>query len=543
MRFSPTSSMLALLIWGSLISDVLSYRAPSSTEVTALTPVDVGSSLVLQDSMVMQTPEEIAARSLNRICVLELAADFVTLSTELRGSDHASEPVSTSLLEDLQKLWARHDNNQAYARASSLRLRWAIGVKHDEKAEVKMMLQHKTDIKATGFSLTKAQRLCEGWSKDVNAWAEEQKKHKEGKAPSRWGRSNMGKCDSLPKPSEMVEELVNDGIPLKIKTQLIKRATQAQFKKESSVKELVAASKRKLSEFKKAAEAEGYEQYIQRVTCGALERTVERLMGATELNNRLVIEVNGPVDDSGDKCVEKESNGAEHVSCPEGTSPQSKYAKNLARGAAWGTATFLAGGPVGVVSGAVIGGIAGIPGGPAGIAAGAATGVAAAGAVPLGLIFAPIAMALGSVSWYPTCRCFDNECAYDASVGLCRMGNSELSTNPYQWLPYNGQKCAMKLAANEGTPSCELQPCSPADLSWSLGGLDAVRGTLGYMDSGVHNCLTKDGSTSGLLTLSSTLPPTTSEQDQVENSIADRVKLYDHLQSMKYMKSEPVADV
>eukprot|EP00928_Gymnodinium_smaydae_P087380 TRINITY_DN71651_c0_g1_i1.p1 TRINITY_DN71651_c0_g1~~TRINITY_DN71651_c0_g1_i1.p1 ORF type:complete len:545 (-),score=76.38 TRINITY_DN71651_c0_g1_i1:105-1676(-) len=240
-------------------------------------------------------------------------------------------------------------------------------------------------------------------------------------------------------------------------------------------------------------------------------------LSLSSLTRLIEREVNAPAIVDDNKCIEDTRVGY----CGEGLSPKFQRAITPARGATWGTAAFILGGPVAAGVGSIVGGIAGIPGGPVGIAAGAAAGVGSAAAVPLGVIAAPLAVMAGSRDIFASCRCYENKCFLNARTQVCELQDSALAGNPYQWLPYPGQKCILY----EG--SCTVQLCSKEDY-WSSDDSDFLKkeifGKIGRKDTNLYNCLSVGAKDPKPLIESNVLP-----DGVTENTPENRAQFYESL--------------
>lgn len=227
---------------------------------------------------------------------------------------------------------------------------------------------------------------------------------------------------------------------------------------------------------------------------------------------RITQEVNGVVTGEGPECMEKEGE-----SCPEGTSPDSRRDFDPKTFAAAYAVSAAVTKPIIMGVGFVVGFlVAGPPGGAAGVAATSVPGPGLALSIPIA--------AAAATDWFPQCRCYPNPCAYNANTGMCYMAWSERSSNPFQQLPYPGQKCARVT----GKEACELQPCADHDYAEDVGN-PWVHGSVGLqMDGGeytvIHNCLSTTTSADESFMLSDKIPAR--DGGKVPNTVQNRINVY-----------------
>lgn len=237
----------------------------------------------------------------------------------------------------------------------------------------------------------------------------------------------------------------------------------------------------------------------------------DNLYRSTTVISRITQEVNGVVTEEGRECMEKEGE-----SCPEGTSPDSRRDFDPKTFAAAYAVSAAVTKPIIMGVGFVVGFLtAGPPGGAAGLAATSVPGPGLALSIPIA--------AAAATDWFPQCRCYPNPCAYDANAGTCSMALSEKSSNPFQHLPYPGQKCALVA----GQEACELQPCADHDYENALGNR-WVHGTVGLqiMDeyTAIHNCLSTSTSADESFMLSDEIPD--GAGGIVSNTVPNRINVY-----------------
>eukprot|EP00931_Biecheleriopsis_adriatica_P101316 TRINITY_DN76482_c0_g1_i1.p1 TRINITY_DN76482_c0_g1~~TRINITY_DN76482_c0_g1_i1.p1 ORF type:complete len:570 (+),score=98.69 TRINITY_DN76482_c0_g1_i1:24-1733(+) len=212
------------------------------------------------------------------------------------------------------------------------------------------------------------------------------------------------------------------------------------------------------------------------------------------------------------KCREETSKGY----CPEGMSPMAKRKPTPALGTASALAAFFAAGPASIAAGGFIGGhVAALLGGAATV--GASTGMMIGAATPLGVPLALAAYSMTGKLSFPTCSCFENACRLDSLTQACQMVVADESSNPYQALPYPGQKCVRT------GEICGVRLCEQNDLSANFSGrLDGheITGRIGKKYGSVFNCLKVD---------STPLEELMEIGSYGENSPMTRSKMYEHL--------------
>lgn len=216
------------------------------------------------------------------------------------------------------------------------------------------------------------------------------------------------------------------------------------------------------------------------VKCFLVEADAEEF-SMTAVVERIDREVNMPaMINETQGCMENVTYGF----CAEGMRARWGRAPNPKRQKKWTAAAFFAAGPVSFVTGALIGAVYGIPGGPPGMLAGAATGAAMGELSHGGLLLVPVAAVAGAQDIFQTCRCWQDECSWDAQAEVCTLAGTDASpsSNPYKWLPYPGQKCGM----SEG--ACQMQPCDIADMKPETK-VHGLFGTVGRRGADLLNCL------------------------------------------------------
>lgn len=236
---------------------------------------------------------------------------------------------------------------------------------------------------------------------------------------------------------------------------------------------------------KKAIEGFGFDLQATILQCTRDNKEETGSAGQSMLG-RILKEVTSSVEKKDGKCQEKEN----HI-CPEGTSAASRRGFDKAKfGKVFYSICMLSKPfitfPMGFVLGTVFGGPA------AGVALGAKlTALPGVGeALPL-----PFA-AFAAVDIFPQCRCYPNDCVFDVDVNGCTIMSGS-SGNPYEHLPYLGQKCI--LVPDITNKKCALSYCTREDYESPIANSSVtVSGTVGKvtdrgMNNGVYNCLMLNG--------------------------------------------------
>eukprot|EP00746_Dinoflagellata_sp_MGD_P144311 gnl/MRDRNA2_/MRDRNA2_77059_c0_seq2.p1 gnl/MRDRNA2_/MRDRNA2_77059_c0~~gnl/MRDRNA2_/MRDRNA2_77059_c0_seq2.p1 ORF type:complete len:431 (-),score=80.03 gnl/MRDRNA2_/MRDRNA2_77059_c0_seq2:114-1262(-) len=139
--------------------------------------------------------------------------------------------------------------------------------------------------------------------------------------------------------------------------------------------------------------------------------------------------------------------------------------------------------------------------------AGPQVGLAIAGPPLEWLVPIPLALFYGA-DVMPKCRCYPKTCEWDEKAASCRLKNVgkgmlyakiSPSKNKYDWLPYPGSKCVghkerTSRSAKEATTVCHLNACESTDLTPDTkpNQVTGVRGSIGWKDGGVYNCLSQE---------------------------------------------------
>mmetsp|Transcript_58590 Transcript_58590/g.104181 ORF Transcript_58590/g.104181 Transcript_58590/m.104181 type:complete len:299 (-) Transcript_58590:142-1038(-) len=282
------------------------------------------------------------------------------------------------------------------------------------------------------------------------------------------------------------------------------------FKLHKEVQREKAALKTQKAELKEAAsKLVKYDEFMKVVNCEYIKKSSDVDAALGEVLARIEAELKSPVKKDGASCVEDQG------FCPEGTSPQLQRAYNPAQAALFGTVAFWGVKPVAMAVAAGVGVVMAAPGVP--LAAAAGTSAALAMQVPWGFMAAPVASYLGKRDLHASCRCFENDCHLNQATDKCEITLSAASSNPFQSLPYPGQKCAR-------TPSgCSLQFCISGDWS-STTEHEGILGKVGELNGEVYNCLSRDGTDNTALNGYETLPANFGN-----NTAAHRNELYKEL--------------
>jgi hypothetical protein len=260
---------------------------------------------------------------------------------------------------------------------------------------------------------------------------------------------------------------------------------------------------------------------------------------AVDTQSRILRELQEPVVKRDGKCFEKDG-----MFCPEGYSPQIKIRKEKMAAVALKAGVWS--GPVSHVIGIMIDVAFGLPG----------TGLALSFPAAWVLwISAPLAVGLHDVLAAP-CACAADECTQSSKDGKCVINALAPSSNPYNWLPFPGTKCAPhevdtpdEVLSDVGhalkvrqTGKCVIQPCASADYNRKEYKEGRLRGVISddpemKQDLTLHNCLSVDGSSFGNILQASPnaslQEPDESNEENVptDNGMAlrDRLQLYGEL--------------
>jgi len=225
-----------------------------------------------------------------------------------------------------------------------------------------------------------------------------------------------------------------------------------------------------------------YKEFQAAVMC-VMEAEASSYVAMGSFEVRIVAELTGPVikkDRSG--CVENEKSVERF--CPEGTSPQFLRASDPARARLWAGIGFTFSLPIGAAVGGLVGAARGaFMGGLPVMAVTIPHDMYIGLALPLGGPLAAVGAALGRKHFTASCKCFENSCELDASTDRCVMTTSEKSSNPWQKLPFPGQKCTRTKSG------CAMMLCSDTDLQDRTEEVDGFTGIVGDQPDGVYNCL------------------------------------------------------
>jgi len=238
----------------------------------------------------------------------------------------------------------------------------------------------------------------------------------------------------------------------------------------------------------------------------------DSLSNSASIMARIAGEINGPVAKQHGSCAEISGDF-----CPEGTSPQSKRGFDSTTFGTVYAGTFAVFKPASMGIGFVVGFLIGGP------ALGAAFAAGAAIPGPAFVVPVPIAAA-AATDWFPKCRCFPNECVFDEHLRSCAMAASGKSSNPFERLPYPGQKCVPAgEPGNDGIIVCKLQACSADDYApaWEQ---VPIFGSVGTHREETRNCLSSSGNVEDSLLLVDNLPG--ANGGTLNNTVGNRTALY-----------------
>jgi len=428
-------------------------------------------------------PTQLQAKVTDRICVMRTAAEF---QMWVQSLDLA--PQNHGLLSE--------DMGTYYEVADGIEAAGLSGIFHKEVKELtKRKDELLANVNAWGFSAYWANKHC---------------------ASERESYEKSSDCQKTFDELKHIDELLVEGVVIEKEKSWHKCLTNSDFmsfKRSQPVKDhwkdLTEKEKALMVKVKEEIQGKSPEKTFQAAVTCKLKEATQSDFSVGEMTARIAAEMKNPAMKTSAGCVENSTYGY----CPEGMSPQFLRASDPARAARWTGYGLAAGLPVGIVGGGLIGALRGLPLGPAGMAATMSQDIVTGIALPLGPPLAALGMALGSKDLLASCRCFENSCELDHETDTCVMSTSAASSNPYQGLPYPGQKCV------RSATGCAMQLCSESDFKEGSGE-DGFFGSLGVKSAGVFNCLSLGGDSQQTLISLEKLP------SEVENSAASRTELY-----------------